>query len=475
MSYFARSDELPEWAAEVPKGWDGNWLKWSVDLSTKRPTEEEKEALPYISNEDIASWTGKLLIEEPEPAEADSRTFQENDVLFNKLRPYLAKVYHATFDGASSGELLCLQPSQTVTPRFLFYVLVSKGFIDTINAETFGAKMPRADWEIVSHQPLPLPPLDTQRRIARFLDEKTARIDGLIEKKSALLDRLAEKRQALITRAVTKGLNPDAPMDPSGIDWSGDIPEHSQTTVSARPDRGEHHQDRRRDRRASKGAGGITTVAQKVRAAYGDLPEGWTRRRLRFDVRLNPKKSSLDMEPDELVSFIPMDAVGEYGGLDLDDVRKLENVYSGYTYFAEGDLCIAKITPCFENGKGALAEGLTNGVGFGTTELHVVRPGPNIDRRFLFYASISDDFRKLGESEMYGAAGQKRIDESFIKDWMAPLPPLDTQRRIARFLDEKTARGDATAKQVFCSIECLSEYRSAIITAAVTGQLSELQ
>ena len=101
MSYFARSDELPEWAAQVPEGWDSNWLKWSVDLSTKRPTEEEQEALPYISNEDIASWTGKLLIEEPEPAEADGRRFQENDILFNKLRPYLAKVYHTTFDGAS--------------------------------------------------------------------------------------------------------------------------------------------------------------------------------------------------------------------------------------------------------------------------------------------------------------------------------------------------------------------------------------
>ena len=226
MSYFARSHEPPEWAVQVPEGWDSNWLKWSVDLSAKRPTEGEREALPYISNEDIASWTGKLLIEEPKPAESDSRTFQENDVLFNKLRPYLAKVYHAAFDGVSSGELLCLRPTDRVEPRFLFYVLVSKGFVDTINAETFGAKMPRADWEIVGHQPLPLPPRDTQQRIARFLDDKTARIDGLIEKKHTLLDRLAEKRQALVTRAVTKGLNPDATMKPSGIDWLGDIPAH---------------------------------------------------------------------------------------------------------------------------------------------------------------------------------------------------------------------------------------------------------
>ena len=216
----------------------------------------------------------------------------------------------------------------------------------------------------------------------------------------------------------------------------------------------------------------MTRVAQKAHATHSHLPEGWTRRRLRFDVRLNPKKSSLDMEPDELVSFIRMDDVGEYGGLNLDDVRELELVYDGYTYFADGDLCIAKITPSFENGKGALAAGLTNGVGFGTTELHVVRPGPNTDPRFLFYLSIADDFRKLGESEMYGAGGQKRIDESFIKDWMAALPPLDTQRRIARFLDEKTARIDGLIEKKRELLDRLAEKRQALITRAVTKGLN---
>ena len=150
----------------------------------------------------------------------------------------------------------------------------------------------------------------------------------------------------------------------------------------------------------------------------------------------------------------------------------MEDVYDGYTYFADGDLCIAKITPCFENGKGALAEGLTNGVGFGTTELHVVRPGPNIDRRFLFYVSIADDFRKLGESEMYGAGGQKRIDGSFIKDWMPRLPPLDTQRRIARFLDEKTTRIDGLIEKKRELLDRLAEKRQALITRAVTKGLN---
>ncbi|WP_200332956.1 restriction endonuclease subunit S [Thiocystis violacea] len=205
----------------------------------------------------------------------------------------------------------------------------------------------------------------------------------------------------------------------------------------------------------------MTTVAENACAECEELLQGWTRRRLRFDAHLNPKKSSLDMEPDEFVSFVPMDAVGEYGGLNLDEVRELEEVYSGYTYFADGDICIAKITPCFENGKGALAEGLANGIGFGTTELHIVRPGPSIDRRFLFYVSIADDFRKIGESEMYGAGGQKRIDEGFIKDWMPPLPPITTQQRIARFLDEKTARIDALIEKKRALLDRLAEKRQA--------------
>lgn len=216
----------------------------------------------------------------------------------------------------------------------------------------------------------------------------------------------------------------------------------------------------------------MTTVAEKARSAYGDLPEGWTSRRLRFDVSLNPKKSALDMKPDEVVSFVSMDAVGEYGGMRLDENRELADVYEGYTYFADGDLCIAKITPCFENGKGALAEGLTNGVGFGTTELHVVRPGPSIDCRFLFYISIAHDFRKIGESEMYGAGGQKRIDEGFIKDWMPPLPNLETQHRIAQFLDEKTARIDGLIEKKRALLDRLAEKRQALITRAVTKGLN---
>lgn len=202
------------------------------------------------------------------------------------------------------------------------------------------------------------------------------------------------------------------------------------------------------------------------------IPAQWSKRRLRFDARFNPLKSKLDLPPDTEISFVPMDAVGELGGLQLDETKKIEDVYNGYTYFADGDVCIAKITPCFENGKGALAQNLTNGVAFGTTELHVIRPLRSLDARFLFYITIGRDFRSFGEAEMLGAGGQKRVPEEFLKDWRAPLPPLETQRRIARFLDEKTAQIDGLIEKKRALLDRLAEKRQALITRAVTKGLN---
>ena len=202
------------------------------------------------------------------------------------------------------------------------------------------------------------------------------------------------------------------------------------------------------------------------------LPDGWTRRRLRFDVRTNPVKSELNLPNETEVSFVPMDAIGELGGLRLDGSRELADVYNGYTYFAEGDVCIAKITPCFENGKGAIAEGLTNGIAFGTTELHVLRPSPTLDARFLFYLTIAHHFRSHGEAEMLGAGGQKRVPEDFLKDWIPELPSIEIQQHIARFLDEKTARIDALIEKKQAMLERLTEERQALITHAVTKGMS---
>jgi len=201
---------------------------------------------------------------------------------------------------------------------------------------------------------------------------------------------------------------------------------------------------------------------------------GWPVERLRFHVSVNPSKSStlkqLDSEIE--VSFVPMEYVGEFGGLRLDHTKRLAEVEGGYTCFRDGDVVVAKITPCFENSKGAIASHLVNGLAFGTTELHVLRPGPTVDKGYLFYVSISHPFRHIGASFMYGAGGQKRVPEDFIKDLRHPLPPLPEQRAIAAFLDRKTEQIDSLIAKKERQIELLQEKRAALISHAVTKGLN---
>jgi type I restriction enzyme, S subunit len=203
----------------------------------------------------------------------------------------------------------------------------------------------------------------------------------------------------------------------------------------------------------------------------GEIPAHWNVKRSRFLLVTNPSKNEIRLPDDALVSFIAMESVGEYGGLDLTVQKTLDEIGSGYTYFAEGDVVVAKITPCFENGKGAISLGLTNKMAFGTTELHVLRPSENLNSLFLFYLTISYSFRKLGESEMYGAGGQKRIPERFLKDLRMAVPPLEEQKSIARFLDYKTAQIDALIAKKESLLKKLAEKRSALISQAVTKGL----
>ena len=202
------------------------------------------------------------------------------------------------------------------------------------------------------------------------------------------------------------------------------------------------------------------------------VPVGWQKKRLRFALRLNPSKGEITLRDADEVSFVPMDAVGEYGGIRLSEEKELSEIGSGYTYFCDDDVVVAKITPCFENGKGALAKGLTNKTAFGTTELHVLRADrAQLEPSFVFYLTISDSFRKLGESEMYGAGGQKRVPESFFKDFLAGLPSLGEQQAITCFLDHKTAQIDALIAKKRALLEKLAEKRSALISHAVTKGL----
>lgn len=200
----------------------------------------------------------------------------------------------------------------------------------------------------------------------------------------------------------------------------------------------------------------------------GDVPETWEVERLRFRVKLNPSFSK-PLAADLTVSFLPMEAVGDDGTLDLQRVRLVGEVASGYTFFEDGDVAIAKITPCYENGKGAVMQGLLDGVGFGTTELIVMRPVRADHPKWLYYLTQSSAFRLPGEAFMQGAGGQKRVPDLFVKDYSAPVPPPDEQQAIADYLDTETARIDTLIREKDELIGLLVEWRQSVVAEMTTG------
>jgi type I restriction enzyme S subunit len=164
--------------------------------------------------------------------------------------------------------------------------------------------------------------------------------------------------------------------------------------------------------------------------------------RVRDICDVNPQTPEFDaLAQDEYASFLPMEGVWP-------DHLQLENrprgaIGDGYTRFREGDVLVPKITPTFEHGRSCVAADLTNGLGAGTTELHVLRPKPSVSARWLFYLTKSASFLQFGSASMYGVAGQKRVSTDWIKSFPLQLPSLDDQRRIAGYLDEQCARIDA--------------------------------
>ena len=214
-----------DWLGDIPAHWNLKRLKYAAS-SIKSKDQEIDENRAYMGLEHVESWTGCLLEDAgSDYSESTGLLFEPDDVLFGKLRPYLAKAYLAPSAGMCSSEFLILR-GREVAPEYLFYLVLSRGFIELVDGSTFGAKMPRANWQFVGGCMIPIPSVDEQRAIAAFLRRETGKVDALVEKKWRLIELLREKRTALISQAVTKGLNPYAPMKSSGIDWLGDVPEH---------------------------------------------------------------------------------------------------------------------------------------------------------------------------------------------------------------------------------------------------------
>lgn len=159
----------------------------------------------------------------------------------------------------------------------------------------------------------------------------------------------------------------------------------------------------------------------------GVIPEDWDVKHLEDISNINPRKEVLD--ENDTVSFISMSDVSDDARLISYQPRLYKEVFKGFTAFRDKDVLVAKITPCFENGKGALVDNLINKTGFGSTEFHVLRSKKNGDELFIYYHTVTDRFRKIGKKNMTGTAGQKRISTDFVKGFLIPYPRNDIERK----------------------------------------------
>lgn len=298
--------------------------------------------------------------------------FSADNVLYSKLRPNLNKVVLPDCDGYATSELVPLKPNSAILCReYLAAYLRSDSFVAWAVSKTTGAKMPRLGTDVL------LDKINTNLPLPP-LDEQR-RIAAVLDKVS---DLIAKRRQQL---------------------------EKLDELVKAR--------------------------FVEMFGVPGTDKFGWGLRKLGDCCEINPKKAqdkrlTLDVE----VSFVPMPAVGERGEFDASDIRCYREVRTGFTYFRENDVLFAKITPCMENGKGAIAKGLRNGVGFGSTEFHVMRPVAGVSTsHWLYTMSVLCPFRIEAEANMTGSAGQRRVPASFLKGYLVALPPIERQESFEAF------------------------------------------
>jgi type I restriction enzyme S subunit len=189
-------------------------------------------------------------------------------------------------------------------------------------------------------------------------------------------------------------------------------------------------------------------------------------------VEVNPKLDRSLLTDDLDVSFVPMAAVeAASGGIDVTTIRKYAEVKKGYTHFREGDVLFAKVTPCMENGKMAIARQLRNGVGFGSTEFHVLRPRAGVDARYIYYFVSSQTFRKEASGHMTGAVGLRRVPSAFLEDSVIPLPHIDEQRRIVAELEKQFSRLDEAVANLKRVKANLKRYKASVLKDAVEGRL----
>lgn len=379
----------------------------------------------------IENFTPLLFAKSPSRAR---RIVRSGDILVSTVRTYLkaiASVQKNTENLVASTGFAVIRPSSNnATSNYLGKVVLTDRFIGEIISRSVGVSYPAINASEIMQIRIPLPPVEEQQKIAQFLDFETAKINALIDEQKRLIELLKEKRQAVISHAVTKGLNPDALMKDSGVEWIGEVPQHWRIT---------------------KLKFFVTTRKGIAFKADDFVDEGIP------VVKASDIKESTLRTPSTFLSEIPQGAskaILNAGDIIISTVGSLPYVKNS----AVGQICR---TP------GSLNGALLNQ---NTAIIDVARDS-SLSKEFLFLVMSSQGFREHLDYYAHGTANQASLNVGDILEFEIPLPHNVEQKDIYRLVDKQLRAFDSLVQQSSRQAHLLKERRSALISAAVTGKI----
>ncbi|QHS09664.1 restriction endonuclease subunit S [Sinimarinibacterium sp. NLF-5-8] len=438
VAYLAYSDYRASdaaWAERIPSHWRTARLRYVAHVGNgTTPSRDRSDywsngTVPWLASGQVNDYIvrqARQFITPMAQKDASLRLLPAGSVIVGlygqgKTRGTAAYLcVEATINQALAG----ITPGEELDGRYLHYMLIAGR--DYLRNEGRGGGQPNLNCAIVGSFLTLLPPRPEQDQIVAYLRAQDAHIARFIQAKRDLIKLLTEQKQTIIEGAVTQGLDAATEKRDSDIDWLIQIPAH------------------------------------------------WKTCKLKHVAMFNPSRSESTAFrlSDVSVSFLPMECITTDGKLQRVENRKASEVWEGYTYFRRNDVVMAKITPCFENGKGGLLDTLPTEIGFGTTEFIVLRAAERrIRPAFLAKLLSLKTFRVLGADAMTGAAGQQRVPLGFVKNFEIALPPLDEQDLILDALQTATAEQDVAIERLRSEIALIREYRDRLIADVVTGQV----
>ena len=396
----AKTSDTHHYEQDVPNGWCKTALSEIITLISGRdlqPTQYNsfEKGIPYItgaSNIDnntiiINRWTT-----------APVTISHKGDLLITCKGTIGKLAFNSVGDLHIARQLMSLQFIEPLVSKYLFYCLEER--ISAIKQMDNGL-IPGIDRSIILNQIIQLPPLAEQYRIVAEIERWFALIDTIEESKEGLETAIKQTKSKILDIAIHGKLVPQDPNDEPASELLKRINPKAQI-----PCDNEHSRK---------------------------LPPNWIFTKIKNVFKINPRTQADD---DTDVAFVPMASISDgFRSLFTYDIRKWGGIKSGFTHFQNGDIAVAKISPCLENRKSVVFNSLPNGLGAGTTELHIFRP-LGIDVFYALYFFKSNSFIKLCVGSFNGVVGQQRIGKAIIENISFPLPPLAEQKRIVRKIED---------------------------------------